>query len=410
MQKTVIHIKDLTKKYYVPNSGKERYLALRDILAHPLKYIFKSNSTKLDHSNSFCALENINLKIKKGSVVGVIGRNGAGKSTLLKILSKITSPTGGTIKMKGRVASLLEVGTGFHPELTGRENIFLSGSILGMTKKEISQTFESIVDFAGVRKFIDMPVKRYSSGMQVRLGFAVAAHLSAEILLIDEVLAVGDIAFQKQCLGKINEVSDSGRTIIFVSHDLGAIQQLCDKTLVLNQGEVQYYGETKSAIENYINTVDPSNSKASTVLTKRHIKRIEIYDNTVLTNIISSGGSMTMKINFSAEHELIHPVLGFNIKDKYEVSVIGVNNRHYGEHFKSFKAKEGVFTINIPSLPLINGQYFIDLFLGDINGDFEKIQNAASFFMEINTSEVNSATMDKKINKIFIEDIQWKIQ
>lgn len=204
-------------------------------------------------SNYVWALKDINFDVKQGEVLGIIGRNGAGKSTLLKILSKVTAPTKGTIKIRGRIASLLEVGTGFHPELTGRENIFLNGAILGMTKSEIRSKFDEIVTFSGVEKYIDTPVKRYSSGMYVRLAFAVAAHLEPEILIVDEVLAVGDAEFQKKCLGKMKEVSQQGRTVIFVSHNLVAVKSLCTKGIVMDQGKLVFSGSADEAVESYMN-------------------------------------------------------------------------------------------------------------------------------------------------------------
>ena len=201
------------------------------------------------------SLKDINFEINQGDAVGIIGRNGAGKSTLLKILSRVTTPTSGNIKVKGRIASLLEVGTGFHPELTGRENIFLNGAILGMRKKEITRKFDEIVDFSGVERYIDTPVKRYSSGMYVRLAFAVAAHLESEILIVDEVLAVGDAEFQKKCLGKMGDVSSNeGRTVLFVSHNMAAVKDLCTKSILLNNGNVQLIGDTNLVIQKYINS------------------------------------------------------------------------------------------------------------------------------------------------------------
>jgi lipopolysaccharide transport system ATP-binding protein len=209
----------------------------------------KAENQKID---TFWALRDISLEIKQGEILGVIGKNGAGKSTLLKIMSRVTVPTKGLVKMKGRVACLLEVGTGFHPELTGRENIYLNGAILGMTKAEINSKYDEIFEFSGVGKFIDTPVKRYSSGMHVRLGFAVAAHLDPEILLVDEVLAVGDVAFQKKCLGKMGDIAKAGKTVFFVSHNLGSIDRLCDKVLLLEQGKLISFGETKLVIEKYL--------------------------------------------------------------------------------------------------------------------------------------------------------------
>jgi lipopolysaccharide transport system ATP-binding protein len=254
----VIEIKNVGKKYVI-NHQRGSYVALRDILANVLKNPlgFAKHKAKqamgLETKEDFWALKNINIKINEGEIVGIIGHNGAGKSTLLKILTGITPPTEGEIIMRGRVASLLEVGTGFHPELTGRENIFLNGAILGMTKKEIVNKFDEIVAFAGVEKFLDTPVKYYSSGMYVRLAFSVAAHMEPDILLVDEVLAVGDADFQKKSLAKMEEVTKTtGRTILLVSHNMSAIESLCKHTILLEKGQVKMAGLTKDVIEAYI--------------------------------------------------------------------------------------------------------------------------------------------------------------
>lgn len=207
-----------------------------------------------DEIEEFWALKNVSLEVSKGEVLGVIGRNGAGKSTLLKVLSRITEPTEGRVTLRGRVASLLEVGTGFHPELTGRENIFLNGAILGMTRVEIKSKFDEIVDFAGVEKFLDTPVKRFSSGMYVRLAFAVAAHLEPEVLVVDEVLAVGDAEFQKKCLGKMSEVSQTGRTVLFVSHNMGAVNRLCGRVLWLDRGQACQLGAASDVVSEYLSS------------------------------------------------------------------------------------------------------------------------------------------------------------
>ncbi|MDD2761206.1 MAG: ABC transporter ATP-binding protein [Methylomonas sp.] len=254
---TVIKVENLGKKYLIGHEKQARYSTLRDSLSHGIKSMarrirhpFQANTEETELED-FWALKDINFEIKQGDKVGIIGRNGAGKSTLLKILSRITTPTAGRITLKGRVASLLEVGTGFHPELSGRENIFLNGAILGMRKAEIKRKFDEIVAFAEVEKFLDTPVKRYSSGMYVRLAFAVAAHLEPEILIVDEVLAVGDAQFQKKCLGKMDEVSQEGRTILFVSHNMGMISNLCQKGMLLDDGKVCLNGHVADAIHLY---------------------------------------------------------------------------------------------------------------------------------------------------------------
>jgi lipopolysaccharide transport system ATP-binding protein len=261
----IIKVENLSKKYVLSHQQRESYTALRDVVANKFKGLgrkilhpFTSHPSPFTDSSKedFYALNDVSFNIEKGDRVGIIGRNGAGKSTLLKVLSRITEPSSGRVSIRGRVASLLEVGTGFHPELTGRENIYLNGAILGMARFEIKRKFDEIVEFAEVEKFLDTPVKHYSSGMYVRLAFAVAAHLEPEILLVDEVLAVGDASFQKKCLGKMEDVSKSeGRTILFVSHNLTAIQNLCSKALYLDKGMTIGIGESHHVIEHYLSDV-----------------------------------------------------------------------------------------------------------------------------------------------------------
>lgn len=249
---TVLSIENVSKKYVINHKTKSND-DLRDTISRWSKSLF--NKSEENYKETFWALKNINLEIKQGDRLGLIGANGAGKSTLLKVLSRITEPTTGVVRVKGRMASLLEVGTGFHPELTGRENIFLNGAILGMQKSEIDTHFDAIVDFAGISRFLDTPVKRYSSGMYVRLGFAIAAHLEPEILVVDEVLAVGDADFQKKSIGKMKDVSNSGRTLLFVSHNLTAVQGLCNKGAYLKNGELKKYGPMDEVITEYVKDV-----------------------------------------------------------------------------------------------------------------------------------------------------------
>jgi lipopolysaccharide transport system ATP-binding protein len=258
MSKPIIEVENLSKCYRI-GANKEPYLSLRDEVAKTVRRassalsgMFSRNHHQVSSSEQdFWALNDVSFSVQEGEAVGIIGRNGAGKSTLLKILSQITPPTKGHIAMRGRVASLLEVGTGFHPELTGRENIFLNGAILGMSREEIRRKFDEIVAFADVEKFLDTPVKRYSSGMYVRLAFAVAAHLEPEILIVDEVLAVGDTEFQKKCIGKMGEVTKGGRTVLFVSHNLSAVNSLCNRGLLLSKGKSIIYGDTQEVLAQY---------------------------------------------------------------------------------------------------------------------------------------------------------------
>jgi lipopolysaccharide transport system ATP-binding protein len=261
---TVIKVENLGKMYMIGHK-RESYTALRDVLTNKARQLINNSKQFITGGNlisgneleEFWALKDVSFEVNQGDRIGIIGRNGAGKSTLLKVLSRITEPTKGRIQLKGRVASLLEVGTGFHPELSGRENIFLNGAILGMSRAEIRKKFDEIVDFAGVEKFLDTPVKRYSSGMYVRLAFSVAAHLEPEILIIDEVLSVGDAEFQKKCLGKMEDVSTKeGRTVIFVSHNMGAVTSLCNKCLMLEKGRINLTGLTSDVIHNYLHSAE----------------------------------------------------------------------------------------------------------------------------------------------------------
>jgi lipopolysaccharide transport system ATP-binding protein len=284
--KPILEVQHIGKKFFI-GGQQEPYLSLRDVLSNPFKKF------KQPKQESFLALDDINFDVMPGQSIGIIGRNGAGKSTLLKILSKITPPSSGKIICRGRIASLLEVGTGFHPELTGRENIYMNGSILGMRKAEINKHFDAIVEFSGVAQFLDTPLKRYSSGMQLRLAFAVAAHLEPEILVIDEVLAVGDAEFQKKCLGKMNEVSKSGRTVIFVSHDMGAVQTLCSNSILLNKGKILETGKTEDIIGTYLSNHNLSEAWEQTKeMAKPHISKVNV-------SLLGSQPNLILVINFT---------------------------------------------------------------------------------------------------------------
>ncbi|MGI8893138.1 MAG: ABC transporter ATP-binding protein, partial [Bacteroidia bacterium] len=290
----VVRTENLGKKFIISHETPEEYTALRDVLVNKTKEIFNKTRSLFnnDHrpegeAEEFWALKDINLEIKQGDRLGIIGKNGSGKSTLLKILSRITEPTTGWVGIKGRVASLLEVGTGFHPELTGKENIFLNGAILGMTRTEIRSKFDEIVDFSGVEKFLDTPVKRYSSGMRIQLAFSVAAHLEPEILIIDEVLAVGDAVFQKKCLGKMQDVSGEGRTVLFVSHNITAIQTLCSRSILLESGKIIEAGETSYVTSQYLNKASQNcleqkwnNPKTAPGIEIVKFKSVSIYSST----------------------------------------------------------------------------------------------------------------------------------
>ena len=320
MSTPIITVENLTKKYILKHQNAAGYTALRDVLTAKTKQLINLKSTPTSTAEEFLALNDVSFEINEGDRVGIIGRNGAGKSTLLKILSRIVAPTKGRITIDGRVASLLEVGTGFHPELTGRENIFLNGSILGMSKEEIKQKFDEIVAFSEVERFLDTPVKRYSSGMYVRLAFSVAAHLDPEILIVDEVLAVGDAAFQKKCLGKMDDVSRSGRTILFVSHNMQMIQKLCNKGILLNKGKVLQDGSLDAVVKNYLETAQDGQSvyepapPANTAQSAGYVTRVQIEDQQGnLVNEVAVGKAWQIRVRYKLTRSVSHFIIGMGI-------------------------------------------------------------------------------------------------
>jgi lipopolysaccharide transport system ATP-binding protein len=317
----IIKVERLSKKYVISHEVKEPYVAIRDIISNKVKSILKPQKKSQSYVEDFWALKDVSFEINSGDRVGIIGRNGAGKSTILKIISQITEPTAGRVIINGRVASLLEVGTGFHQELTGRENVFLNGAILGMSKREIESKFDEIVAFAEVEKFLDTPVKRYSSGMYVRLAFAVAAHLEPDILIVDEVLAVGDSAFQKKCLGKIEEVSGHGRTVLFVSHNMDTVSRLCNKAILLRSGTIQDSGDTEQVINTYLRSdfgtsarrswenerVKPGNEIVKLLEVRVHDKNFKVGETYDITQpigvsmdyeVLKDGDTFTHSFNF----------------------------------------------------------------------------------------------------------------
>lgn len=369
MDKPIIEVRNISKKYNISHQ-RGGYVALRDILMNVLRSPFSFLKSKvkqvtgLETKEEFWALKDVSFKIQKGEVVGVIGANGAGKSTLLKILSRITPPTEGEIILRGRVGSLLEVGTGFHPELTGRENIFLNGAILGMKKREIANKFNEIVTFAGIEKFLDTPVKHYSSGMYVRLAFSVAAHMDPDILIIDEVLAVGDAEFQKKCLGKMEEITRSdGRTILFVSHNMSAIQELCTSCILLRNGKVEAVGKTKDIIDNYINSGIQNrdvNAKKEILTDNGEIKIIDSW-------VENSKGQKTSIVSAGEDIKLIAQYRS-NIKNEPVKFAFAVTNTLTGEQLTDLVSdnmtaipSEGRIVCTLPGLPLNTGTYSFNI-------------------------------------------------
>ena len=375
---TVIQIDNLSKLYRLGTIGSGtfqndliRWWAKIRKLDDPLQKVGERNiQNKTGNSDLIWALKDINLDVSKGDILGIIGKNGAGKSTLLKILSRITSPTTGSVKIKGRVASLLEIGTGFHPDLTGRENIYLNGAILGMLRNEIDQRLDEIIDFSGIERYIDTPVKRYSSGMYVRLAFAVGAHLNSDILIVDEVLAVGDYAFQKKCLGKLDDISTDGKTVIFVSHNMSTIQSLCSRACLIDQGQMLKVGSVKDIISIYYeNTFQhESNSKLKTKnrsgnSTLQFVEYILLDNNSKSIYEVNCGAYLQIELLFEVFIDVIKNLrIGIAIKDQMHGNYVTELNSYYVSN-DSYKVVNGKhkFTFDINKMPLSPGKYIIDL-------------------------------------------------
>jgi len=412
MSQVAIKVENLSKSFIIGHQKAEQYTVLREVIADNVKsfwnkttHLFRNNHAVAEtNSEEFWALRDVSFEINEGDRVGIIGRNGAGKSTLLKILSRITEPTRGKVTINGRIASLLEVGTGFHPELTGRENIFLNGAILGMSRVEIKRKFDEIVDFAEIEQFLDTPVKRYSSGMYVRLAFAVAAHLEPEILVVDEVLAVGDAQFQKKCLGKMEDVSkNQGRTVLFVSHNIVVINQLCNKALLLSKGVNLGYGPTETIVNQYLN----SDSRAHEFVQKEQ------------------GIYFTSFRVFGEEDDLIRPDapcffefgIHSNVNRKVHVAV-GINDKYGNRLFTPFtknddtpmELREGENTVlcEIEKLLLKPGVYYLHLYVGDGNERFDYISEGIT--MEVAPAKFYSSYMPEEAFGHFLVKHNWKLK
>jgi lipopolysaccharide transport system ATP-binding protein len=387
----IITVRNLSKLYRI-GARRDRYKTLRsslnEAIAAPFRRLKGTREEQVRRDEAIWAVKDISFDVQQGQVVGLIGRNGAGKSTLLKILSEITYPTEGRVEIRGRVGSLLEIGTGFHPELTGRENIFLNGAILGMTRAEIKRKFDEIVAFAEVDKFIDTPVKRYSSGMYVRLAFAVAAHLEPEILLVDEVLAVGDAQFQKKCLGKMSDVAHGeGRTILFVSHNMAAIESLCDRCILLDGGRVVADGPVDTVIAAYqaagagasADWVDLSKHTGRRTGSVPLMKRAALLDESgAMTASIRMGSSLSVQVEFESLDKPLRPFLGLSIKTFIGARVTGIDNRII-PGFVFDPVGRGRITCRLDRVPLMPGNYVIDLYLGDENLSLDAVFDAITF-------------------------------
>jgi lipopolysaccharide transport system ATP-binding protein len=419
MSDTVIQVENLGKKYVLSHQqeGSSRYVALRDVLSdgvrsfgHRLRHPGKPRVNP--NQEEFWALKDVSFEVKRGDVVGIIGRNGAGKSTLLKILSRITEPTEGRVRLRGRVASLLEVGTGFHPELTGRENIFLNGAILGMSRAELNRKFDEIVEFAGVTRFLDTPVKRYSSGMYVRLAFSVAAHLEPEILVVDEVLAVGDVAFQKKCLGKMKTLAETDdQTIFFVSHNMTAIQRLCTKCILLEKGSISGEGNPQEIVQKYASFKVPSETVHEISTPKKksipgYATRIAVEDeNGKPTSLIPFGEAWQVRIDFTlvqSTHSFIIAA-GLRTGEEFPIRTCWSTEENLQEgHYQAVFREE--------NLILSVGRYCLVVGLSQSKQTFHYIDNLVFFevvessrgadFVTTSGNGIIYNTMDIKINKL----------
>ncbi|HEY9089861.1 MAG TPA: ABC transporter ATP-binding protein [Anaerolineaceae bacterium] len=395
---TVISVENLSKAYRLGQIGTGTLT--RDLSVWWAKLRGKPNPMlkigEKDHGNrdgeTLWALKDVSFSLEQGEVLGIIGRNGAGKSTLLKVLSRVTAPTSGRVRAKGRIASLLEVGTGFHPELTGRENVYLNGAILGMTREEVNRKFDEIVDFSGVEQFIDTPVKRYSSGMYVRLAFAVAAHLEPEILLVDEVLAVGDAEFQKKCLGKMGEVAKEGRTVLFVSHNMGAIEALCPRSIMLSSGKVIQDGPSKKTIETYLKTADSIQiedlAKRSDRKGLGDIRLKEFYvstDGKTSTEILMTG--QPAYFIFRIEPPRIGTSCRFTILDPRRTAVVHFNSSISTAEDEITNNPRGTFICKLDKLLLSPGNFTVNVLISEKSITQDHIENALAFRVEAGQSD-----------------------
>jgi lipopolysaccharide transport system ATP-binding protein len=372
MSDTVIKVENLSKKYILRHQRQERYTALRDVMARGAKSLGKKlvapfiggsdhHLSFSDTQEEFYALKDVSFEVKQGDRVGIIGRNGAGKSTLLKLLSRITEPTSGRIEITGRVASLIEVGTGFHPELTGRENIFLNGAIMGMTKGEIKRKFGEIVEFAEVEKFLDTPVKHYSSGMYMRLAFAVAAHLETEILIVDEILAVGDAQFQKKCLGKMEDVGKQGRTLLFVSHNMSAIYRLCRRGILLSEGKLLNYDNISNVVKSYMQGLEKIKHNES--LTFNNINKPQFHSIRLLKKHLNYNDSLEIKIEIISPYDID---VGFEVEihDDKRMPIAYSSTSPMGGYLLPIKCnKINKFQFMLGPLNLASGDYYLYFWL-----------------------------------------------
>lgn len=415
MSDIAIRAEGLGKAYKITHQlgeGARRYRTLREDL---IKYVqSRFNRSQSPSVEIIWALRDVSFELERGTALGVIGRNGAGKSTLLKLLSRITRPSEGEADVYGRIGSLLEVGTGFHPELTGRENIFLNGAVLGMKRHEIQQRFDEIVEFSGVEKFLDTPVKRYSSGMYMRLAFSVAAHLETEILLVDEVLAVGDAAFQRKCLGKMGDVARAGRTVIFVSHQMAAVQTLCEKTLLLDQGRLRNIGVSSEIVREYIKNkipqsahFSPNHPRRGTGLARYTQARI-LDESGQNRNSLPMGGKLIVELEFKAQNPIQTPNFGVRIYNMLKQDVVAWRTEEtIGEIPKLTMG--GTVRLQVDELNLMPGIYYMALGLSDGFETHDLIEEALELEI-VPHSIYPTGRIPSRSPSIFFTPCSWDLQ
>jgi lipopolysaccharide transport system ATP-binding protein len=385
-----IRVEQLGKRYTISHQGAYRYVALRDVLSDGARQLVRRIARRPRPADptreTIWAIRDISFDLAQGERLGVIGRNGAGKSTLLKVLSRITEPTEGRVAVRGRVGSLLEVGTGFHPELSGRENIFLNGTILGMSRAEVRRKFDEIVAFAEIERFLDTPVKRYSSGMYVRLAFSVAAHLEPEILVVDEVLAVGDAAFQRKCLGKMTDVAESGRTVILVSHNLAAIQQLCTRSLWLDDGRLREDGPTEQVVASYGSTFSGGGTGAFSVRGVRGDGRVRLVSYEVLNRdghpvpLPVTGEDLVVRVNVEVTEPIAHPHCGISLWTASGVLLTSVSSEQQGVELPPWPAGDLQIDVRVRDVAYLPGPFKADFWVEGPQGHlYAHVEDAIRF-------------------------------
>jgi lipopolysaccharide transport system ATP-binding protein len=409
----VIVVDKLTKTFEL--GALQRDTMLRERLVSLLRSPFGGLSKS---KNTLWALRDVSFRVAKGEVVGIIGRNGAGKSTLLKILSKITYPTSGRVRVAGRVASLLEVGTGFHEELTGRENIFLNGSILGMKKSEVVSKLDSIVAFAGVERFVDTPIKRYSTGMRLRLGFAVAAHLDPDLLIVDEVLAVGDAGFQRKCLNTMEELQSGGRTVLFVSHNMAAVENLCSRCIWIDGGQVQLDGSPREVIDAYMKTFGGFRGAAAdlrSVENRRGSGEIRYTGIEYLSRsgeplaVIRSGDSFLIRLHYHADREIAHPSFGFRIYTEMGTLVTETSTWHHALEIPLVPTGDGHIDLEVELLNLLPGRYYFSLWLtGAASPLYDNIEHCAQLEVELANVYASGKALDSRYGIVYFPQ-RWHL-